>query len=107
MHVPCTTPQANHHTVHPPALNLMWNDYNFATGSTKQSVLATQESFVNIYNNAGTYYSESVPRLRISAIPKYPDIVFQCRLPGLMKPVDQPFWSEALVSMSQVALRLR
>ena len=25
-----------------------------------QSVLATQESFVNIYNNAGTYYSESV-----------------------------------------------
>jgi hypothetical protein len=64
-------------TIYPPALNLMWNDYNFATGSTKQSVLATQESFVNIYNNAGTYYSESVPRLRISAIPKYPDIVFQ------------------------------
>ena len=55
----------------------MWNDYNFATGSTKQSVLATQESFVNIYNNAGTYYSESVARMRISAIPKYPDIVFQ------------------------------
>ena len=64
-------------TIYPPALNLMWNDYNFATGSTKQSVLATQESFVNIYNNAGTYYSESIPRLRISAIPKYPDIVFQ------------------------------
>ena len=64
-------------TIYPPALNLMWNDYNFATGSVKQSVLATQESFVNIYNNSGTYYSESVPRMRISAIPKYPDIVFQ------------------------------
>ena len=64
-------------TIYPPALNLMWNDYCFATGSTNQSVLATQESFVNIYNNAGTYYSESVPRLRISAIPKYPDVVFQ------------------------------
>ena len=64
-------------TIYPPALNLMWNDYNFTTGSVKQSVLATQESFVNIYNNSGTYYSESVPRLRISAIPKYPDIVFQ------------------------------
>jgi hypothetical protein len=64
-------------TIYPPALNLMWNDYCFATGSVKQSVLATQESFVNIYNNAGTYYSESVPRLRISAIPKYPDVVFQ------------------------------
>ena len=64
-------------TIYPPALNLMWNDYCFATGSTNQSVLNTQESFVNIYNNAGTYYSESVPRLRISAIPKYPDVVFQ------------------------------
>jgi len=64
-------------TIYPPALNLMWNDYNFATGSSIQKVLSTQESFVNIYNNSGTYYSESVPRLRISAIPKYPDVVFQ------------------------------
>ena len=64
-------------TIYPPTLNLKWNDYSFATGSSNQSVLNTQESFVNIYNNAGTYYSESVPRLRISAIPKYPDVVFQ------------------------------
>ena len=64
-------------TIYPPALNLKWNDYNFATGSSIQKVLATQESFVNIYNNSGTYYSESIPRLRISAIPKYPDVVFQ------------------------------
>ena len=64
-------------TIYPPALNLKWNDYCFATGSINQSVLATQESFVNIYNNAGTYYSESVARMRISAIPKYPDVVFQ------------------------------
>jgi len=64
-------------TIYPPALNLKWNDYCFATGSVNQSVLNTQESFVNIYNNAGTYYSESVARMRISAIPKYPDIVFQ------------------------------
>ena len=64
-------------TIYPPALNLMWNDYCFATGSSIQKVLSTQESFVNIYNNSGTYYSESVPRLRVSAIPKYPDVVFQ------------------------------
>ena len=64
-------------TIYPPALNLMWNDYNFATGSNIQEVLGTQESFINIYNNAGTYYSESVARMRIAAIPKYPDIVFQ------------------------------
>ena len=64
-------------TIYPPALNLKWNDYCFATGSTNQSVLNTQESFINIYNNAGTYYSESVARMRIAAIPKYPDVVFQ------------------------------
>ena len=64
-------------TIYPPALNLKWNDYCFSTGSTNQSVLNTQESFVNIYNNAGTYYSESVARMRIAAIPKYPDVVFQ------------------------------
>ena len=64
-------------TIYPPALNLMWNDYNFATGSNIQSILETQESFVNIYNNSGTYYSESVARMRIAAIPKYPDVVFQ------------------------------
>ena len=64
-------------TIYPPALNLKWNDYCFSTGSTNQSVLNTQESFVSIYNNAGTYYSESVPRLRVAAIPKYPDVVFQ------------------------------
>ena len=64
-------------TIYPPALNLKWNDYCFTTGSTNQSVLNTQESFVSIYNNAGTYYSESVPRLRVAAIPKYPDVVFQ------------------------------
>ena len=64
-------------TIYPPALNLKWNDYCFATGSTNQSVLNTQESFVSVYNNAGTYYSESVARMRIAAIPKYPDVVFQ------------------------------
>ena len=64
-------------TIYPPALNLKWNDYNFATGSNIQKVLSTQESFINIYNNAGTYYSESVARMRIAAIPKYPDVVFQ------------------------------
>jgi len=64
-------------TIYPPALNLKWNDYCFATGSVNQSVLGTQESFVSIYNNGGVYYSGSVARMRIAAIPKYPDVVFQ------------------------------
>ena len=32
---------------------------------------------MSIYNNNGTYYSQSVERFRIAAIPKYPDVVFQ------------------------------
>ena len=32
---------------------------------------------MSIYNNDGVYYSESVARFRIAAIPKYPDRVFQ------------------------------
>jgi hypothetical protein len=32
---------------------------------------------MSVYNNNGTYYSESIERFRIAAIPKYPDIVFQ------------------------------
>ena len=32
---------------------------------------------MSVYNNVGTYYSQSVERFRIAAIPKYPDVVFQ------------------------------
>ena len=45
--------------------------------SLHNKILGTQESFMSIYNNDGTYYSGSVARMRIAAIPKYPDIVFQ------------------------------
>ena len=36
----------------------------------------TQEALMSIYNNDGVYYSESVARFRIAAIPKYPDRIF-------------------------------
>ncbi len=65
------------HTIYPPLLNMKWEDYYFTTGSSNNQILGTQESFMSIYNNNGTYYSGSVARMRIAAIPKYPDVVFQ------------------------------
>jgi len=63
-------------TIYPPQLEFRWDDYSFSTGSSTNTILSTPETFVSIYNNAGVYYSESVPRFRIAAIPKYPDRQF-------------------------------
>jgi hypothetical protein len=63
-------------TIYPPELEFRWNDFTFDTGSSTNTVLPQVESFISVYNNKGTYYSESVPRLRFSAMPKYPDRVF-------------------------------
>ena len=64
-------------TIYPPLLDLKWEDWYNNTGSSDNLILGTPEAFISIYNNAGTYYSESVERFRIAAIPKYPDVVFQ------------------------------
>ena len=63
-------------TIYPPYLEFKWSDYSFSTGSSTNTILTTPEAFISIYNNAGVYYSESVPRFRLAAIPKYPDRQF-------------------------------
>jgi len=63
-------------TIYPPYLEFRWVDYSFNTGSSTNTILNTPEAFISIYNNAGVYYSESVPRFRLAAIPKYPDRQF-------------------------------
>ena len=65
------------HTIYPPQLEFKWNDYIFNTGSSKNTILPQVESFISIYNNAGTYYSQSIPRFRLAAMPKYTERVFQ------------------------------
>ena len=64
-------------TIYPPLLDLKWSDWYYDTGSSTNTTLGTPEAFMSVYNNNGTYYSESVERFRIAAIPKYPDIVSQ------------------------------
>jgi len=61
-------------TIYPPYLEFKWYDYIWDTGSN--AVLNTPEAFVSIYNNAGQYYSGSIPRFRLAAVPKYPDRQF-------------------------------
>tara|TARA_B100001287_G_C22679364_1_gene529453 strand:- start:1180 stop:2331 length:1152 start_codon:yes stop_codon:yes gene_type:complete len=63
-------------TIYPPELEFRWNDYTFDTGSSTNTILPQVESFISLFNNQGTYYSQSVPRLRFAAMPKYPDRVF-------------------------------
>ena len=64
-------------TIYPPMLEIKWDDYNFNTGSSDNTILKQAEAFISVYNNAGTYYSGSIARFRLAGIPKYPDVVFQ------------------------------
>jgi hypothetical protein len=61
-------------TIYPPHLEFRFNDYSRTTGTN--STLTSAESFISVYNNKGTYYSQSVARLRIAARPKYPTRTF-------------------------------
>ena len=63
-------------TIYPPQLEFKWKDYTFSTGSSTITTLSNAESFINIYNNVGVYYSESIARFRVAAIPKFPDRQF-------------------------------
>ena len=63
-------------TIYPPQLEFKWKDHKFETGSSGLTQLTNAQSFISIYNNVGVYYSESVARFRIAAIPKYPDRQF-------------------------------
>ena len=63
-------------TIYPPSLDIKFYDYSFNTGSSTNTILGTPTSFISIYNNVGTYYSQSVAEFRIAAVPKYPDRQF-------------------------------
>jgi hypothetical protein len=63
-------------TIYPPFLEFGWDDSTFNTGSSTNTVLGTSQTFMSIYNNVGTYFSQSVARMRLAAIPKYPDRQF-------------------------------
>jgi hypothetical protein len=60
------------HTIYPPALQISWFDFNWNTGSSKQTVLNTTPATLTLAQNPGTFYPESINRFRINARPEYP-----------------------------------
>tara|TARA_B100000287_G_scaffold424612_1_gene469515 strand:- start:2342 stop:3505 length:1164 start_codon:yes stop_codon:yes gene_type:complete len=65
------------HTIYPPHLDFKFDDYVFSTGSSTNTILETPTALISVYNNVGTYYSQSIAKFRVAAAPKYPDRVFQ------------------------------
>ena len=63
-------------TIYPPTLEVKFDDFFYGTSSQMQE-LYKPEAFISSYNNDGVYYSESVQRFRIAAVPQYPKRVFQ------------------------------
>ena len=59
-------------TIYPPFLEFGWDDYSFNTGSSSNIILDTPQTFMSIYNNVGEYYPQSVARMRLAAVPKFP-----------------------------------
>ncbi len=63
-------------TIYPPQLEIKFDDWFYYT-SSKMEELYQPEAFISSYNNDGVYYSESIQRFRIAAVPQYPKKVFQ------------------------------
>ena len=64
-------------TIYPPALQISWDDFVFNTGSSTQTILNNLPATVNIAENPGVFYSESINRFRINARPEYPIQLWQ------------------------------
>jgi len=63
-------------TIYPPQLEVKFDDWFYYT-SSKMDELYQPEAFISSYNNDGVYFSESIQRFRIAAVPQYPKKVFQ------------------------------
>jgi hypothetical protein len=63
-------------TIYPPQLEVRFDDFYYGT-SSKMRELYQPEAFISSYNNDGVYFSESIQRFRIAAVPQYPAKVFQ------------------------------
>jgi hypothetical protein len=63
-------------TIYPPQLEFRFDDFYYGTSSQMQN-LPKSEAFISTYNNDGVYFSESVQRFRIAAVPQYPKRIFQ------------------------------
>lgn len=64
-------------TIYPPSLDIKWRDYIWDTGSSSQTILNILPAFVDINENPGVFYPESVNKFRVNARPEYPARTWQ------------------------------
>ena len=63
-------------TIYPPELEIRWNDSTWNTGSSTITELFQPNAFIDLAENPGIFYSESINRFRINCRPKYPSRVW-------------------------------
>ena len=59
-------------TIYPPELEIRWDDSTWNTGSSTITELFQPNAFIELAENPGIFYSESINRFRINCRPKYP-----------------------------------
>jgi len=64
-------------TIYPPSLDIKWRDYIWDTGSSSQTILNILPAFVDINENPGVFYPESINKFRVNARPEYPARTWQ------------------------------
>lgn len=64
------------HTIYPPYLEFKWLDYTRNTTSSINEI-STSDLYVDLAENPGVFYSESINRFRINCRPNYPARTFQ------------------------------
>jgi hypothetical protein len=65
------------HTIYPPSLDIKWRDYSYNTGSSGLTTLNILPAFIDIAENPGVFYPESINIFRVNARPEYPARVWQ------------------------------
>jgi hypothetical protein len=63
-------------TIYPPQLEIRWDDFNYNTGSSTQTVINTADLVATLPNNTGTFYSGSIQRFRVNVRPQFPPRIF-------------------------------
>ena len=58
------------HTIYPPQLEFKWNDFTYSVGNL--TTLNQTPAYVNIEQNPGVFYSQSINVFRVNARPEYP-----------------------------------
>ena len=63
-------------TIYPPCLEFRWDDYLYST-SSEITQLSGSSLYINLDENPGIFFSESVNRFRLNVREEYPKRVFQ------------------------------